>query len=50
LPNAAREIFYQLNVHNEYKLSDATWGGLPEKHHLGKPVPLFPRIEVGQGV
>jgi methionyl-tRNA synthetase len=50
LPNAAREVFYQLNVHNEYKLSDATWGGLPEKHHLGKPVPLFPRIEVGQGV
>jgi methionyl-tRNA synthetase len=45
LPVAAREIFYQLNVGDESKLSDATWGGLPDKHHLGKPVPLFPRIE-----
>jgi methionyl-tRNA synthetase len=45
LPRAAREIFYQLNIHDEHKLSDANWGGLPEKHRLGKPVPLFPRIE-----
>jgi hypothetical protein len=21
------------------------WGGLPDGHVLGKPVPLFPRIE-----
>jgi methionyl-tRNA synthetase len=46
LPTAAREILYQLNVHDECKLSDATWGGLPDTHRLGKPVPLFPRIEV----
>jgi methionyl-tRNA synthetase len=45
LPVAARETFYQLNLRDEYKLSDAQWGGLPDKHHLGKPVPLFPRIE-----
>jgi methionyl-tRNA synthetase len=45
LPNPAREIFFQLNVVDESKLSDATWGGLPERHHLGKPTPLFPRIE-----
>jgi methionyl-tRNA synthetase len=45
LPASAREIFYQLNVRDERHISDATWGGLPDKHHLGKPVPLFPRIE-----
>jgi methionyl-tRNA synthetase len=45
LPTATREIFYQLNLHDEPKLSDATWGGLPDQHRLGKPVPLFPRIE-----
>jgi methionyl-tRNA synthetase len=50
LPTAGHEISYQLNVHDEHKLSDAAWGGLPDKHRLGKPVPLFPRVEVGQGV
>ena len=45
LPAAAREIFYQLNVREDCKLSDANWGGLPDEHHLGKPMPLFPRIE-----
>jgi methionyl-tRNA synthetase len=45
LPTAARAIFYQLNVREERQLSDPTWGGLPAKHPLGKPVPLFPRIE-----
>jgi methionyl-tRNA synthetase len=46
LPTAARQIFYQLNVREEREMRDASWGVLPEKHHLGKPVPLFPRIEV----
>jgi methionyl-tRNA synthetase len=45
IPHAAREIFYQLNCDAEYKLADATWGGLSEEHRLGKPKPLFPRIE-----
>ncbi len=45
LPNAAREILYQLNWSREFSLADAGWGGLPAKHQLGKPVPLFPRIE-----
>ncbi len=45
LPTAAREIFYQLNVRDERQLSDPTWGGLSEEHNLGKPTPLFPRIE-----
>ncbi|HEY4271336.1 MAG TPA: class I tRNA ligase family protein [Candidatus Udaeobacter sp.] len=50
LPVAARETFYQLNLHDEYKLSDAQWGAVPDEHRLGKPVPLFPRIEIGEGV
>jgi methionyl-tRNA synthetase len=45
LPTASRQIFYQLNLGDECKLSDASWGGLPEKHRLGKPAPLFPRID-----
>jgi len=32
------------------KLSDANWGGLPDQHRLGKPTPLFPRIEIDKGV
>ncbi len=45
VPKAAHEIHYQLNWSREYSLSDAKWGGLPATHQLGKPVPLFPRIE-----
>ena len=30
---------------SRFRLSEATWGGLPDGHVLGKPVPLFPRIE-----
>jgi methionyl-tRNA synthetase len=45
LPRAAGEIFYQLNYDGRYSLENARWGGLPDKHHLGKAVPLFPRIE-----
>ncbi|MFN2542392.1 MAG: class I tRNA ligase family protein [Chthoniobacterales bacterium] len=45
LPNAAREIFYQLNWSGDDTLANAVWGGLPVEHRLGKPVPLFPRIE-----
>jgi methionyl-tRNA synthetase len=50
LPKAAREILYQLNWDRGYSLADASWGGLPAEHHLGKPVPLFPRIEIEKGV
>jgi methionyl-tRNA synthetase len=45
LPTASRGIFYQLNLQEERQLSDPGWSVLPEKHHLGKPTPLFPRIE-----
>src|SRR5438270_8692888 len=45
MPNAAAEILRQLNFKGEYTLTDANWGALPKKHQLGKPTPLFPRIE-----
>ena len=45
LPKAAKEIFYQLNLQDKKLMSDADWGALPDGHALGKPVPLFPRIE-----
>jgi methionyl-tRNA synthetase len=45
LPNAARQIFQQLNWSGETTLAATEWGGLPNEHKLGKPVPLFPRVE-----
>jgi len=52
LPQAAQSIFDQLNWKMEltgkderFSLADAGWGKLPEGHILGKPTPLFPRIE-----
>jgi methionyl-tRNA synthetase len=54
LPRAAHGIFDQLNWRMEpelsgkeerFRLDDAEWGKLPDGHVVGKPVPLFPRIE-----
>lgn len=52
LPKAAHGIFDQLNWKMElsgkeerFRLDDAKWGGLLDGHVVGKPVPLFPRIE-----
>ncbi len=52
LPKAAAGIFAQLNWDKDengqprhFRLEDAQWGGLPDGHVLGKPTPLFPRIE-----
>jgi methionyl-tRNA synthetase len=52
LPRAAHRIFDQLNWKMElsgkeerFSLADAEWGRLPDGHVVGKPVPLFPRIE-----
>jgi methionyl-tRNA synthetase len=52
LPKAAHGIFDQLNWKMElggkeerFRLEDATRGKLPDGHVVGKPVPLFPRIE-----
>ena len=55
LPRAAHAMFDQLNWkmdaprdETRFHLSDATWDPekrLPNRHQLGKPTPLFPRIE-----
>ncbi|HYR23580.1 MAG TPA: methionine--tRNA ligase [Chthoniobacterales bacterium] len=52
LPKAAHGIFDQLNWKTQlsgkeerFALKDAEWGKLPDGHVVGKPVPLFPRIE-----
>jgi methionyl-tRNA synthetase len=52
LTKAAHGIFDQLNWKMElsgkeerFSLADAEWGRLPDGHVVGKPVPLFPRIE-----
>ncbi|MDP9253539.1 MAG: class I tRNA ligase family protein, partial [Verrucomicrobiota bacterium] len=52
LPKAAHGIFDQLNWKTEltakeerFSLADAEWGKLPDGHVVGKPTPLFPRIE-----
>src|SRR5437899_6666440 len=52
LPKAAHGIFDQLNGKMEmsgkeerFRLEDTKWGDLPDGHVVGKPVPLFPRIE-----
>ena len=55
LPKAAHGIFDQLNWKMElsgkeerFSLGDAEWGRLPDGHVVGKPVPLFPRIETSE--
>ena len=57
LPKAAHGIFDQLNWKTElsgkeerFSLAEAEWGKLPDGHVVGKPTPLFPRIEVDEGV
>jgi len=52
LPKAAHGIFDQLNWKKElsgkeerFSLAEAEWGRLPDGHLVGKPVPLFARIE-----
>jgi methionyl-tRNA synthetase len=52
LAKAAHGIFDQLNWKMElsgkeerFALAEAEWGKLTDGHVVGKPVPLFPRIE-----
>ena len=54
LPEAAHGIFDQLNWKMDAEISGKEerlslgvqkWGKLPDGHIVGKPVPLFPRIE-----
>ncbi|MGC3990543.1 MAG: methionine--tRNA ligase [Chthoniobacteraceae bacterium] len=46
MPKAAAGIFEQLNWDGPMTLAEAEWGKLPDGHQLGKPTPLFPRIEL----
>ncbi len=55
LPKAAHRIFDQLNWKREpegtgrearFSLAEAEWGRLSDGHLVGKPVQLFPRIEM----
>jgi methionyl-tRNA synthetase len=55
LPRAAHGIFDQLawkpdsaGSDSRFALDDTNWGGLPDGHVLGAPVPLFPRIDVSE--
>ena len=59
LPKSAHGIFDQLNWKMEpewrgkekrFSLADAEWGRLLDGHVVSKPVPLFPRIEIREGV
>jgi methionyl-tRNA synthetase len=57
LPQGAHGIFDQLNWKMElsgkekrFSLADAEWGRLPDGHLVGKPVPLFPRIEIEKSI
>jgi len=52
LPKAAHGMFDQLNWKMDlsgqearFSLAEAEWGKLPDGHVVGKPTPLFPRIE-----
>lgn len=52
LPLGAHGIFDQLNwkmdlsgKEERFSLADIAWGRLPDGHVVGKPVPLFPRID-----
>ncbi|MBA3273198.1 MAG: class I tRNA ligase family protein, partial [Chthoniobacterales bacterium] len=45
LPAASVGILQQLNLPATPTFEATEWGGLPDGHRVGKPVPLFPRIE-----
>jgi methionyl-tRNA synthetase len=56
LPTAAHGIFDQLawkmelrGREDRFSLGEAEWGSLPDGHVVGKPTPLFPRIESAAG-
>jgi methionyl-tRNA synthetase len=45
LPDTAPAMLAQLGWPHAPTLADTGWGGLPDGHILGQPVPLFPRLE-----
>jgi methionyl-tRNA synthetase len=47
IPGTAAKIFAQLGLPGApERLSQATWGGLPQSHTIGEIAPLFPRKDV----
>jgi methionyl-tRNA synthetase len=44
-PAAAQEICFQLNWRGEFAASEIAWGVIHDGHTVGKPTPVFPRIE-----
>ena len=54
LPTTAKAMLNQLdpdqNVPRNFDLGDVRDERIGKGHVVGKPVPLFPRIEVGEGV
>jgi methionyl-tRNA synthetase len=48
LPEAAAKLASQLQLpdFSAIKLGDLRWGLLPDGHVIGKPKPVFPRIEI----
>ena len=49
LPSAAREMLFQLNWKGDANGAARAWGGIADQHAVGKPKPLFPRIEPATG-
>ncbi len=47
MPSTSREILRQLNLELPIPLllSNLRWGLIPDRHQLGSPHPLFPRLE-----
>jgi methionyl-tRNA synthetase len=43
IPKASEKILDQLQAG---KYRSLEWGGLPSGHELGKPIPIFPRVEL----
>ncbi|HUF63409.1 MAG TPA: class I tRNA ligase family protein [Verrucomicrobiales bacterium] len=46
MPSTSREILRQLDLElpNPFPLSNLRWGLVPDRHQLGAPHPLFPRL------
>jgi methionyl-tRNA synthetase len=45
IPAPSERILEQLRAEN---IRELRWGGLPSGHRLGKPSPIFPRIEFSE--
>lgn len=50
MPEACTKMREQLGwqMPDGFKVQELRWGLLPDGHQLGQPVPLFPRLELGE--